>query len=67
MTRAAPVSEPAGRAIARLLTPARTLSRRLADGPGIVWRAQHRIGPLCVGVAVGWKSALEREAEERHA
>lgn len=66
MTRAA--SKPAGwEAVVRALPPSgpRALARRLADGPGVLWRGQRRIGPVCVGIAFGWKPALEREAREQ--
>lgn len=65
MTRA--LSKSAGwEALSQGLThPARTLARRLADGPGVLQQGQLKLGPIGIGWAIGWRPALKREAEER--
>ncbi len=61
-------SEPAGAtsAVTALgLRPVAAVTRRLAGIRPIFFRYAWHVGPLAVGLCLGWKPALEREAAVR--
>lgn len=61
------VSESAGRlaTTTRLLwhAPRTVAARRLADVPPVLFRSSRRVGPICIGVAIAWKPAVDRGVE----